>query len=720
MQADTHALVTFFLTGRCTGDVLQPAAGLGLRPALLAGYQDLGSLRYDYPLVLVTQGRGAAAVESLSGLFDRALQQAASGPDGERVRKQDLRVEREIRRLVAAGATGSLSALIDEATTHVAREPGFEDSRRRLRAALACDGELAGCDAALPRRLLRHLWRRSQEAKAKAFRERVQRLALKLGGLLEADVERSPRGVAPQRLAASMGPGFAEAFDFDTMSRLLARSAPRAGMPPARRQRIRGLLNILESQRFFPAQGVEPYAFEFDSCAAALKAWRERLPKLAALSRALAIAELEVRGEYDPERHDALFDAQDRPEPAALVAFPDLLVCMDVDKLDGAEHARLMEILASSLPIKVLLQTDDLTGDPGSEAPGMRSRQLASLAMCLNTAYVLQAGASHLLQYRERLQRGLAFGGPALFSVYSGAAPGGTALPPYLMAAAATEARVFPAFVYDPGAGVNWAERFTLEGNPQVESDWPVRPFGYEDAAHQSVSQELAFTAVDFLALDPRFAGDLARTPADAWNGRLVAVPEGFGPDGQGLLDRIPSLSMVDGHNRLHKVVVARSLLRQAGRCRDLWHSLQELAGIHNSHAEKALAQAQREWSERAREEGAAPAAAAAATQSGEAAPVAAPAAAAPVAEEPQRSPDEPYIETSRCSSCNECIQLNPRMFAYDANQQAYIADLGAGTYAQLVEAAENCQVAVIHPGKPRSADEPGLADLLKRAEAFA
>ena len=42
-----------------------------------------------------------------------------------------------------------------------------------------------------------------------------------------------------------------------------------------------------------------------------------------------------------------------------------------------------------------------------------------------------------------------------------------------------------------------------------------------------------------------------------------------------------------------------------------------------------------------------------------------------------------------------------------------------AGTYAQLVEAAENCQVSIIHPGKPRNPNEPGLDDLIKRAEPF-
>jgi hypothetical protein len=86
----------------------------------------------------------------------------------------------------------------------------------------------------------------------------------------------------------------------------------------------------------------------------------------------------------------------------------------------------------------------------------------------------------------------------------------------------------------------------------------------------------------------------------------------------------------------------------------------------------------------------------------------------------PQAHGDEPFIETPRCSSCNECIQLNSRMFKYNENNQAYIADPAGGTFRELVEAAESCQVAIIHPGKPRRPDEPGLDELLQRAAAFA
>ena len=58
-------------------------------------------------------------------------------------------------------------------------------------------------------------------------------------------------------------------------------------------------------------------------------------------------------------------------------------------------------------------------------------------------------------------------------------------------------------------------------------------------------------------------------------------------------------------------------------------------------------------------------------------------------------------------------------MFGYNDNKQAFVADLKAGTYRQLVEAAESCQVAIIHPGKPWNPAEPGLDELVKRAEAF-
>jgi hypothetical protein len=286
-------------------------------------------------------------------------------------------------------------------------------------------------------------------------------------------------------------------------------------------------------------------------------------------------------------------------------------------------------------------------------------------------------------------------------------------LPPYLVAAAAMESRAFPAFSYDPSAGPDWASRFDLEANPQAERDWPIHGFAYEDEAHQTVTEEIAFTLVDFVACDGRYAKHLARVPRSQWSEKMLPVAECLARDPGGLGDAVPCLSMVDRDNVLHKVIVDDRMMREARRCCELWHSLQELGGIHNSHAARLLAR-----ESKARQESGS---AAAAPAEPEAKAVPAPAVAAGPATEaaPDKSSDEAYIETTRCTSCNECTKINDKMFAYNENKQAYIANLAAGTYAQLVEAAESCQVSIIHPGKPRDPNEPDLEDLLRRAAAF-
>ncbi|MEK7437298.1 MAG: hypothetical protein AAB150_10470 [Pseudomonadota bacterium] len=739
MEADTQAHIAFFLTGRRPGEHLDAVDGLKLRPALFAGYRELTQLRYDFPLVLIAQPSDKLFVQSLSGLVDAALASAARGSDAERIRKHALRMEQEIRVLLAGGANGALSALWDKAAQRLAKDgdKSLADSLKRTRAALKIDGVLADCDAALPARLLQHAWSAVQKQKSEAFRKDLDRLVLKLSDILKADFQRSEAGRSAKHLKESVGSGFGEAFDFDAMSKLLAKALPKVEFPESRRKRIRELLAVLGAQKFYPCAdaaakktaAAKPYSFLFDSCAGALAAFRERMPRLIELAKAIAIAELEIDGQYSESKHDALFEqfGANGLDPQDLAPFPDYLVCVNAEKMLAEEHAELMEILSSGLPIKVLLQLDDIleASAEGNLAAGMRSRQIANMAIGLNEVYVLQSSSSNLYRFRERMLRGLAYRGPALFSVYSGANAKASELPPYLMSAAAMESRAFPAFAYDPSAGPNWAARFYLEANSQVDLDWPVQGFAYENEEHQRVSEDIAFTLVDFIASDRRYARHLARVPREKWNGSMIPVDESLTRERKGLPDKVPSLLMVDADNVLQRVIVDERLIREARRCREMWHSLQELGGVHNSHAEKLLARERSAWEERMKQEAEAHAVVApVAAGSAAAAPAAAPAAAtgaaaSAVAEEPQRSPDEAYIETPRCSTCNECTTLNSKMFAYDNNKQAYIADINAGTYAQLVEAAESCQVSIIHPGKPRNPNEPGLEELLKRAEPF-
>ncbi|MBM4221969.1 MAG: hypothetical protein FJ170_08485, partial [Gammaproteobacteria bacterium] len=358
---------------------------------------------------------GQDAVQSLSGVIDQVVGKVARGNDAERLTKHALRLEQEIRVLVAGGATGLLSTLWETASSRLraSAEEWLKDSLARLRAALAVEGEVIDCDGLAPARVLRHAWRTAQQAKAARSREEIERLALKLSDILKADFLRSDSGTSARALKASVGTVHDELFDFEAMSRLLATAMPKAALPASRTERLTALLSVLRSQRFFPAAAgaseggnVPPHEFEFDNCRAALDAYRERLPEVRSLAKAIGVAKLEIDNEYVESRHDAFFEGfgEQGLDSAELALFPDYLVCVNARDLHGPEDDTLMAMLAAGMPVKVLAQTDDIFEPSplsnGQLRIGSRSQQLASAAISLGGVYVLQTAASSLYQLR--------------------------------------------------------------------------------------------------------------------------------------------------------------------------------------------------------------------------------------------------------------------------------------------------------------------------------
>ena len=738
MSAELQAHVAFHLTGKRMGASLQAADGLHLRPGLLARFGDLTQLRYDFPLVLVANRADDAGIQSLSALVNGILQAIAPrGIEGEATRRHVLRLEREIRTLASKGETGPLSRLWDLAAQRIGApgDPALAGSLSRARAALQVDGEVVDCTHDLPARLVTHVWHALQQQRAERFEQELKRLIVKLSDILQADFLRSGAGTSAARLKASVGTGMEGAFDFQALSSTLAQAAGKDPLPDSRRQRVERALSVLKAhQSLGQADGRRAEDLEsgaFTNCRNAQAAFRNRLPEIIDVVKAIAIAELEIEGRYLEATHDPFFADFDETSVGAkdLGLFPDYLVCIGSESLHGPENAGLMEILASEMPIKIVVQVSDILEEPALRA-GHRgfiapAAQLGKMAMGLGNVYVLQSSSSHLYQARRGILAGLACAGPALFSVFSGSPSGAGTLPPYLLAAAAMQSRAFPAFTYDPAAGADMATRFALDGNPQPEADWPVHEFGYEDEAHQSVTEPMAFTFVDFVAIDPRYERHFAIVPRAEWNGSMVPVGSSLTSDSSAVAGKVPYLHMVNGDHLLQRALVDEKLLAAAHRSREMWHSLQELGGVRSSQAERLLARERKVWEEQKQREiealkrEAKPVTPAAPASPAAAAPAAL--AAKPIAAEaaPEKPSDEPYIETPRCTTCNECTNLNNRMFAYDANKQAVIADINAGTYRELVEAAESCQVSIIHPGKPRNPNEPGIAELLKRAEPF-
>ncbi|MBK6750275.1 MAG: ferredoxin [Acidobacteria bacterium] len=726
MQANFQDQIAFYLTGRREGSKLQPLDG-SYRPALFARVSDLASLRYDLPLILNVNGTPDRAVLSLSHLIDDAVESLGESADRDRIARHGYKLELELRKGSTTNGSGDFGKLWNDAAARLSNnaDPSMEDSAKKLWSHFDAAGTLVDADAEFPSRVVYHAWNAVQETKAKRFREKAERLMLRLRDILDAETVGSAAGRAPDRLRAGVGTSFGTTFDFNAMSRILVEGKPGFELSGERRTRIKGLIEVLERQRFYPVgKNVdEPYSFAFFKCCDALDAYQERHDEAVELLRTLAIADLETKGEYRESVHDVLFDGfgANGLDAEELAELPDYLVCTDAGTLDAVDTAKMVELLAAGLPIKVLVRTDDVLEPSkvaeGHVALGLRARQIVDTAIGLTDVFVYQSGASHLFSMRESMIRALSYEGPALFSVFSGATGHNADVPPYLVAAAAMESRVFPAMVYDPSAGSDWATRLAVSENPSLDDDWPVHNFAFEDETLQAGSETLAFTLADFMSMDDRFFGHFAIVPTDESIDVLIPVPKALETVVASMPNEIPVVMLVDSDGCVRRAIVDDRLLRETRRCLTMWHSLQELGGIHNSHAKRLLA---KELKSRLAETTAKP-------QTAEAPPAEAAVASEPVAAvaatnvEPvaEKHGDDPYIESTRCTTCNECTNLNPRMFAYNAEKQAYIADPDACTYRQLVEAAEGCQVSIIHPGKPRNLKEPGIEDLIRRAAEF-
>ena len=726
MSVELQDLINFHLTGqrRATAPDLSETR---FCPALLAPYRNLSELRYDFPLVLLDDEDSPAFADTLTGIINRLLRDIApQGNAGEQLRRHILRLESRIRELVENGAQGSLGELWQAAEKSLKAEVGkaerepLGDSLNTARFALRSSGVVVSCDDRLPERALAHAWRRHEHRRARGTLARLSALAIRLRNMLRVDDLKTSNSRTPSELKKTVGKHFKDAFDFELMADVLGDSTPRNHLPAERRARIREVLGMLEKQRFF---GEDAYRFLFDSLPTALKAYTDRLPEMAEVVKAMSIAELECDNAYSPEKHDNYFDrfGPDALAPEDLALFPTYLVTLHEDDCSTLDTAKLMEIVSCDLPIKVLLQVSDALGTrkPSNLElhAGSYVQQLAHTLMAPGSAFVLQTTAAYLGRHQDQIAQGLEYEGAAIFSVFVPSANDEQCLPDYLVAAAALEARVFPAFSYDPAKGAGLIDRFDIRHNPEFGSDWPRRELRYEDGELQSVRENIAFTPADFALTCIELSKHFTLASGDFDAGKLVPVADFLALPAGEAFDKVPFVVAVDEDNRLVRLVIDEYLVRRVRRSLERWHALQELGGEHNSYAAAARAKAQAEI----------PVADAAPVPEARKEPEADELEAEAEAEVPSDEPagdasvddGEPYIETPRCTTCDECTNRNDRMFAYDDNKQAYIKDPDAGTYRDLVEAAELCQVSIIHPGLPRNPAESGLAELIERAKPF-
>jgi len=786
------------------------AAPDNILPALLDLFRDTAKLRYDYPLFLFPPSDGDGHQDAddleqpLAEWFTQRVREFAPGDHEARILKDHLHwLEHHLRQtlreregpapatLVLRGAGLDLQRHLD---LDQADRERLQQDLDRLQAA-AGDGQIMGYGRYPALHLLIHAVRSRVVPRLAQFRTQVDQSIQGLHALFDVEWGKSDEAIEPRQARDSVGPE-GERFDPAALSAVMDHSKGTQAMPPERRGRIERVLETLE------AWSPDPIRIRFvhlgkvtghwlsetndtkdltdpDPCAKATELFDREAAQLADVFAAVRIAQLEIKGIYDPTIHDPWFDNfhWEAFSQEELLLVPSIIALDDADRVAGSELQSFSRLLSSGRPVQIMIRilAHNNPGAQPDENPFQAYRtELGYLGISHRQAVVTQSSAARHRHLMRCFLDALDATHTSLNLITTGLRPPGplVQLNAWLVAGAGIEGRAHPFFRINPAAGDFAAARMDFSENPEEPRDWPVHPFRYRDENGNSIETRLAFTFADYALLIHRLHDHFRIVPPGCEAAALVPVADYLARPPEEADRLLPFIWAVDGNNLLHRLLISRELILA---CRDrlnFWHTLQELAGVRNPYVEQAIERTQAKERQQAAEERerlqaehavelerVREAAAGEAMQrltdmllgmdlSGNVPGLPIPMAPANTSPAPAEQPavlpaeeddsteeatdsdepekpeplsgfDEPWIDTPLCTSCNDCINLNPLLFLYNEDKQATLGDLDAGTYAQLVETAELCPAACIHPGKPWNPDEPGLDELIERAVPY-
>lgn len=717
-------LRTFHIAGR---GIEQAVPHSSLRPAILDEMPPLPALESAYPVYVsrefvwkpfaeVLEAAGLSASEGNGGrpatpvTVARAFRQSA--PD------KDLFAIADVRDRVLSSFDGLSEA-----------------AARNLDKAVPRDGWLVPFTPnALPL-LYAATVASSRRAAKEAFIVRIMRQCERLRELLRLDDSHSPVASSPDVISAAMGTEAAH-FDASVLAAAFHRKADATPqMPPKRRERVEGILATLEhaldetrrepSFWLFHSATAPASATAFggrlrqsgDSFEAALEFCDQRLERFARYLRAMRAARLEVQSAFDPAVHEEWLQRFDWQSAGTeeLAALPAFVVLEPAEWLAKTSFASFGRLLRSGRPVQILVpchgqRSQEEDGDLTGFMP-----DFGYLSIAHREAFVLQSSLAH----PEHLTAGLFALTPSLRPAVAV-----VSVPPardaelneahaWLESSLLHLSRAFPLYRYDPDRGDSWMARFALM------TDAPPA----------------ALTAAHVAVVSSEFRRHFRILPEDLPEAEQVELSEYLAQYRQTPPLSIPFVWVVDESGHRQRAVVTRELVNLSRDRQKAYRIFEELAGVQNAHIEAAVVRTRDEVQASVKMEGATEAiqrviamlmeGPAAAAPSVAVAPAAQPAqppalAAAPApAAAPEQTSEEPYIDTFLCTSCNDCMKVNPLIFSYDSNKQAYIGNARAGTFAELVKAAEGCPARCIHPGTPRPDDASATPAVRARAAKF-
>jgi pyruvate-ferredoxin/flavodoxin oxidoreductase len=491
-----------------------------------------------------------------------------------------------------------------------------------------------------------------------------------------------------------------------------------------------------------------PYPFPWanhlfqDTASMALGVFEGHMAKMAEGFKAIRLAELELNGKYNSAEHDTFFNYFNWHQ----FSDEEFQLCPPVVAVggDGAMYdigfQNLSRAMMTAKPIKVVVLdtqvysntggqacTSGFTGQISDMAPfgkvsaGKQEirKEIGLIAMAHRTTYVMQSTIAYPNHMIEGFIEGLMSKRPAVFNCYTSCQPehGIGDDMGHHQAKLAVESRAYPLFRYNPDKGVTPSECFDLDGNPAIHKPWHIYKLRYKENKREKV-MELPQTFADFAMTEIRFRKHFRIAPHDTWHENMIPLHEFLELDQDEQEEKFPFIWTVNSKQQLSRLLVDQSIVDSCKDRQNFWLMLKELAQI------ELPATTSPDLEDKIRQDVISHIAADLAQLAGsKGEPASAPSTPAATASQATPQPSgnymAPWLDTEDCTACDECTNINPEMFAYNENGKAYIQNPNAGTYQELVRAAERCTAKVIHPGLPVNPDAKDMSKWIKRGEKF-
>lgn len=320
--------------------------------------------------------------------------------------------------------------------------------------------------------------------------------------------------------------------------------------------------------------------------------------------KAIRIAELELADSYDPNTHDKSLQylTWEHFAPEELNLMPNVITIGG----DGASYdigfGAMSRILSSGTPIKMLVLNTGVYSNTGGQAStssytgqdsdlarfgkvshGKREsrKELALIAAFHPHVYACSVSTSiqgHFLKHTLEVFKYQ--DGPSLIDVYTpcqsehGIADNASNEHGRL----AVESRMNPIFVHDPRKGSSLKDRFSLEGNPDLNKTWTTTTLEYLDNDGKIQLMDTVLTPATFAKNENRFKKHFYILTA-AQDSNAVLIEDYIELPLAERNNKTPFVYSVDAQKRLIKLAVAEPIVNLVEDRKAFWQVLQYLGG---------------------------------------------------------------------------------------------------------------------------------------------